>query len=393
QINQWFTVIKSHLEANLDFCSSLNTSSNTSSNTNINLNTSSNSNSNILFTINTENIEHQVTRDILHRLPWREWDYFQEISGLEAVLCLNESTAKPLEIKDDGIFRRVRITSIFGDNENINLENDKKLVAKLEQRGAELINLNQPQRQDLIALWDEPCDILFYSGHSVSSDDGTVGSLQINSTESLNLQEIRNTFQEAISKGLQLAIFNSCDGLGLACELAKLNLPYIIVWREPVPDSIAQTFIQYFLTSFADGKSLFNSVRDARIKLAELTNSNENEKRIPGLNWLPIICKNTVNQPPSWQDLGGLTGKLPHSPYKGLSAFTEEDTKYYFGREKFVARLLEAVYVKSLVAIVGASGSGKSSVVFAGLVPQLRNIGNVDIVSFRPGNNPFDALA
>ncbi|MEM6403821.1 MAG: hypothetical protein AAF757_26965, partial [Cyanobacteria bacterium P01_D01_bin.116] len=47
QINQWFTVIKSHLEANLDFCSSLNTSSNTSSNTNINLNTSSNSNSNI----------------------------------------------------------------------------------------------------------------------------------------------------------------------------------------------------------------------------------------------------------------------------------------------------------------------------------------------------------
>ena len=43
--------------------------------------------------------------------------------------------------------------------------------------------------------------------------------------------------------------------------------------------------------------------------------------------------------------------------------------------------------------MIGASGSGKSSVVFAGLVPQLRATGNVQIVSFRPGNNPFDALA
>ncbi|MEM6404689.1 MAG: hypothetical protein AAF757_31430, partial [Cyanobacteria bacterium P01_D01_bin.116] len=215
----------------------------------------------------------------------------------------------------------------------------------------------------------------------------------INSTESLNLQEIRNTFQEAISKGLQLAIFNSCDGLGLACELAKLNLPYIIVWREPVPDIIAQTFIQYFLGSYAEGKSLFNSVRDARMKLVELTNSNETENQIPGLNWLPIICKNTVYEPPTWQDLGGLTGKLPDSPYKGLLAFTEEDSQYYFGREKFERQLLETVKNKPLVPVIGDSGSGKSSVVFAGLVPQLRNIGNVEILSFRPGSNPFDALA
>ncbi|MEM7579590.1 MAG: WD40 repeat domain-containing protein, partial [Cyanobacteria bacterium P01_A01_bin.80] len=178
----------------------------------------------------------------------------------------------------------------------------------------------------------------------------------------------------------------------LACELAKLNLPYIIVWREPVPDIIAQTFIQYFLGSYAEGKSLFNSVRDARMKLLELTNTDETEIQIPGLNWLPIICKSTINEPPTWQDLGGLTGKLPDSPYKGLYPFTEEDSQYYFGREKFELQLLEAVKSKSLVPIVGASGSGKSSVVFAGLVPRLRKDG-MQIVSFRPGNNPFDALA
>ena len=54
---------------------------------------------------------------------------------------------------------------------------------------------------------------------------------------------------------------------------------------------------------------------------------------------------------------------------------------------------VKAVNSKALVPVIGPSGSGKSSVVFAGLVPQLRDLGNVQIVSFRPGKNPFDALA
>jgi ABC-type nitrate/sulfonate/bicarbonate transport system ATPase subunit len=61
--------------------------------------------------------------------------------------------------------------------------------------------------------------------------------------------------------------------------------------------------------------------------------------------------------------------------------------------EKFVDELVAAVQSKSLVTVVGASGSGKSSVVFAGLVPSLRKVGNVEIISFRPGNNPLGNLA
>ncbi len=373
QINQWLAVIKSQLDAGFEL----------------------DTNSDILLTINTENITSQVTKDILHKLPWQEWDYFHSNSAFEAVLCLSESDSNSpsvASVADDGIFRRVRITSIFGDSTNIDVNGDRQLIAKLQKRGAELINLEQPQRQDFIKLWDEPCDILFYSGHSETCMKGTVGSLQINSTDSLNLQEIRNTFSEAIRKGLKLAIFNSCDGLGLAKQLADLHLPYIIVWREPVPDQIAQRFLEYFLSSYADGKSLFNSVRDARIKLVELTNSAEKEKQIPGLEWLPIICKNTTYAPPTWEDLGGLTGKLPDCPYQGLSAFGEEDKDFFFGRDDVITDLLGSVNSKPLVPVIGASGSGKSSVVFAGLVPHLRDVGNVQIVSFRPGKNPFDAL-
>jgi Novel STAND NTPase 1 len=59
----------------------------------------------------------------------------------------------------------------------------------------------------------------------------------------------------------------------------------------------------------------------------------------------------------------------PICPYRGLRPFREEDMPFFFGREAFTGRLVEVVNQQTLVAVVGASGSGKSSVVRAGLVP------------------------
>ena len=84
---------------------------------------------------------------------------------------------------------------------------------------------------------------------------------------------------------------------------------------------------------------------------------------------------------------------LPPSPYRGLSAFREEDAPFFFGREEFTYRLRVMVGQHSLVAILGSSGSGKSSVVQAGLVPQLRQEGHWQITSFRPGIRPLHSLA
>ena len=372
KLNQWLSNIKPELEAVIKL----------------------NADSEIIFCVYTQDIKCQSTKDILYRLPWREWDYFSQVYYLEAALCFNKSQSnRNNTIKRQEIFRRVRITSIFGESEGINIQVDRELIEKLSQRGAELLVLSQPKRPDFIKLWDEPCDILFYSGHSYSEEHSQVGFLQINQWESLNLEEIKNTLREAIKKGLKIAFFNSCDGLGLAQQLADLNLSLIIVWRELVPDKIAQRFLEYFLNSYAEGKSLFTSMRDARMKLVELAPRSEKEKQLPGVKWLPIICQNTIDTPPTWEDLGGLKGKLIQSPYRGLSPFYESDKDLFFGRNNFIRDLVKGVNDKPLVPIIGASGSGKSSAVFAGLVPQLRNISNLDIVSFRPGKNPFDALA
>ncbi len=88
------------------------------------------------------------------------------------------------------------------------------------------------------------------------------------------------------------------------------------------------------------------------------------------------------------------TFEMPdESPYRGLFAFGEHDATNFFGREAFTERLLNTVQGQRLVAIVGTSGSGKSSVVFAGLVARLRHNPDWHILTFRPGPHPFQALA
>ncbi len=80
-------------------------------------------------------------------------------------------------------------------------------------------------------------------------------------------------------------------------------------------------------------------------------------------------------------------------PYRGLFAFREEDAEFFFGREAFTNKLVAAVRKKPLVAVIGRSGSGKSSVVFAGLIPQLGQEGGYLIADFSPKNRPFYRLA
>ena len=58
-------------------------------------------------------------------------------------------------------------------------------------------------------------------------------------------------------------------------------------------------------------------------------------------------------------------------PYKGLATFDAEDAEYFFGRERLVAELVARLVGAPLLAVVGPSGSGKSSVVRAGLLPAL----------------------
>jgi formylglycine-generating enzyme required for sulfatase activity len=86
------------------------------------------------------------------------------------------------------------------------------------------------------------------------------------------------------------------------------------------------------------------------------------------------------------------------SPFPGLRAFTEKEAPIFFGRGRETDQLVKMVGQSRFVAVVGASGSGKSSLVGAGLIPRLRENaieGSKDwyIVRCTPGEQPFVNLA
>ncbi|NET05001.1 MAG: CHAT domain-containing protein [Symploca sp. SIO2B6] len=315
----------------------------------------------------------------LQKLPWHLWDLFERYPKAEAILSALkfERLSQPIATKPKS---KVKILAILGHSEGIDIEADRQLLEALPQ--AQITFLVEKTRKEINdQLWEQPWDIIFFAGHS--NTEGETGRIYINPEESLTIDELWYALRTAVKKGLNLAIFNSCEGLGLALRLSDLHIPQIIVMRELVPDQVAQEFLKYFLRAFAGGKSFHLAEREARERLQGL------EHEFPCASWLPIIFQNPAAIPPTWSQLAGLA----LCPYLGLSAFQEEDTKFFKGRETFTQKLLAATTKKPLVSVVGASGSGKSSVVLAGLIPRLRAMGKVQIVCFRPGNSPFEALA
>ncbi len=83
-----------------------------------------------------------------------------------------------------------------------------------------------------------------------------------------------------------------------------------------------------------------------------------------------------------------------NSPYKGLRRFESRDAGYFFGREQFINSLIQGLEVNNLIILLGASGSGKSSVIRAGVIPRLAKLrGNkfFDFI-FTPDKDPFDSF-
>jgi hypothetical protein len=112
---------------------------------------------------------------------------------------------------------------------------------------------------------------------------------------------------------------------------------------------------------------------------------------------LEILCAAIRRQPPGpagLQQIAAVRAEI--CPYRGLHPFREEDATFFCGREAFTEKLAEAVERTSLVAVVGASGSGKSSAVRAGLIPRLRQTkagGVWEVATLVPTDRPLHSLA
>lgn len=244
----------------------------------------------------------------LRKLPWHLWEFVEKYALAEIAFSTAPGQIsfriKPRE--------KVRVLAILGNSEGIDTEADRKMLKELPN--AEVLFLAEPSRQQINdQLWDQPWDIFFFAGHSETKDNQ--GRIYINRDDSLTLDELKYSLKQAITHGLQLAIFNSCDGLGLASELEQLHLPQLIVMREPVPDKVAQEFLKHFLGAFARGDSLYVAERKARERLQGMEND------FPCASWLPVIFQNPTATPPTWEKLPNPSGgKQPRNFWRRVGA-------------------------------------------------------------------------
>ncbi|WP_017317980.1 CHASE2 domain-containing protein [Mastigocladopsis repens] len=232
--------------------------------------------------IRTDNFE-------LHRIPWHLWDFFNRYSLAEFALTTTTSQTPPKAVRK----HRVRVLAILGNSSGIDVQLDRQLLENLPN--AEIVFLVEPQRKELNNYLWQQWDILFFAGHSETADN--TGLISINKTDTLSIEELKYGLKRAIEQGLQIAIFNSCDGLGLTRQLASLNIPQMIIMREPVPDEVAQEFLKHFLKAFSGGQSLYLASREAREKLQGL------EDKFPNATWLPVIFQNPRVVPLTWKEL------------------------------------------------------------------------------------------
>jgi CHASE2 domain-containing sensor protein len=235
----------------------------------------------------------QADNSQLQRLPWQLWDLLERYPKAE--IGLSSPTYDRIH-KPPTPNQLVNILAIVGNSQGIDTQADQALLQQCTNADVSL--LVEPQRQQLTDhLWGKNWDILFFAGHSSSHNNDANGRIYLNKTDSLTINELKYALKKAIERGLQLAIFNSCDGLGLARELADLHIPQIIVMREPVPDQVAHEFLKYFLDGFAGGETLYQAVRQGRERLQGL------EDKFPCATWLPVICQNPAQTPPTWEQL------------------------------------------------------------------------------------------
>ncbi|MEG3859532.1 CHASE2 domain-containing protein [Microcoleus sp. herbarium12] len=230
----------------------------------------------------------------LHKLPWNLWDLFKRFPKAEHSLSnfnyiTRENPQKPVRKS------QVRILAILGNSARIDVTTDRKILENLSPH-AEVKFLVEPKADEINnELWDQSWDIIFFAGHGETEND--IGKIYINKNDFLTINELWCGLRKAVDKGLQLAIFNCCDGLGLARNLDDFQMiPQMILMREFVPDFVAQEFLKCFLKEFVNGKSLYAAAGEARRRL------ESKEKNFPCASWLPVIWQHPAAVPAVWND-------------------------------------------------------------------------------------------
>ncbi|NER02470.1 MAG: ABC transporter substrate-binding protein [Okeania sp. SIO3C4] len=288
-----------------------------------------------------------TSNDYLRKLSWDSWDLFQKKGFLPqaefTLLSQYFQDNPPTEILE----RPINILAIFGSDGKLQLDKDREQIKNLERDG---INIDFiPKTKDPLTyedlydtLWQGNWDIIFYSGHS------SAGTIQIGDGLNIPINALREPLKKAASR-VKLAIFNSCDGLGIAEYLADFGIPHLVAMREYVPDLVARRFLQFFLDEFTQGQPLHTSVREARRHLERLEFPLPNKLFYPRASKLPVLIQNPTTPELYWPGGGiPLIRQIIDILRKGSKILTRSFPNRHFRRGIIL-------FLLTIIVIVGIS--------------------------------------
>ncbi len=198
---------------------------------------------------------------VLARLPWETWEIGAEFGASKRIRITRSSVNVRLEPTSSVVQKkrtRPRILAILGDDTGLNFKTDKEAVRSLE-KVADVAFVGWQPGKEISALRAEigkaiadpqGWDVLFFAGHS-NETQLTGGELGIAPNATMRISELEPKLLIAKERGLQFALFNSCNGLSLAESLIDLGLSQVAVMREPIHDRVAHEFLMQFMQALA----------------------------------------------------------------------------------------------------------------------------------------------
>ncbi|MBD2139358.1 CHAT domain-containing protein [Anabaena sp. FACHB-1237] len=191
----------------------------------------------------------------------------------------------------------MRILGIFAETDGLDLNRHKQALRKLSANATIVSNISnetllqkikrlvisevlsldyEPPKPEPLTTQkiidtlsdDKGWSAILVAGHgrTIEADDFT-GLITISEHEEMDIDKLKNALNIASNNGLQLLIFNCCDGTGLAKKALEFGVPRVIVFREIVPNEVAANFLERFIEQFKKTKKLSSALRNAKRQL------------------------------------------------------------------------------------------------------------------------------
>ena len=267
--------------------------------------------------------------------------------------------------------------------------------------------LNAPALRDRIV-------IVHYAGHA-NGQGIQLGSEKGDAQDELaHMRGLAGVLKQ--QPHLRLLFINGCASREQVLELTQAGIPLVVATNRGIDDKVARDFADHFYRTLGQERSIADAFNVAAGTIQAGAGENTRglyfgdfqESRSAKQSDLPWEIHGpdddrrwTLVEPyyrgtgPRWDHTKYEFNQA--SPYLSLRYFAENDSNRFFGRDDLVEDLLVASETAPLLLVTGASGTGKSSVVRAGMIPawreRHRDTRSPRVLVFTPEDAPFDQLS